>query len=38
MGNLDRVRVKIEDIFTNEIKAKIHKAAYKLEVSARNNI
>ena len=38
MGNLDQVRVRMEDIFTNEIKTKIHKAAYKLEVSARHNI
>jgi hypothetical protein len=38
MGNLDRVRVRMENNFTNEIKTKIREAAYKLEVAARNNI
>ena len=38
MGNLDRVRVRMENNFTNEIKTKIREAAYKLEVAARTNI
>ena len=38
MGNVDQVRFRIENNFTNEIKVNIHEAAYKLEVSTRNNI